>query len=131
MRPYFKYYKHASSCLSGDVVSRSGLYMRDARVRVGSSVGRESDRHASGRGHVRVVGARVVVSGIGEKRVRCIYAPGFLTPRGPAPLAPNPHCYGGRDLGSATIPPGSVVPTGEITQGRVGGEAAMLEVTPG
>ena len=80
MRPYFKYYKHASSCLSGDVVSRSGLYMRDARVRVGSSVGRESDRRASGRGHVRVVGARVVVSGIGEKRVRCIYAPGFLTP---------------------------------------------------
>ena len=79
MRPYFKYYKHASSCLSGDVVSRSGLYMRDARVRVGSSVGRESDRRASGRGHVRVVGARVVVSGIGEKRVRCIYAPGFLT----------------------------------------------------
>ena len=79
MRPISNTYKHASSCLSGDVVSRSGLYMRDARVRVGSSVGRESDRRASGRGHVRVVGARVVVSGIGEKRVRCIYAPGFLT----------------------------------------------------
>ena len=80
MRPYFKYYKHASSCLGSDVVRRSGLYMRDARVRVGSSVVRESDRRTSGRGHVRVVGAHVVVSGIGEKRFRCIYAPGFLTP---------------------------------------------------
>ena len=56
MRPHFKYYKHASSCLGGDVVSRSGLYMRDARVRVGSSVGRELDWRVFGQGPVGVVG---------------------------------------------------------------------------
>ena len=79
MRPYFKYYKHASSCLGSNIASQSGLYMRDARVRVGSSVGWESDQRVSGWGHVRVVGARVAVLGISEKRLRCIYAPGFLT----------------------------------------------------